>query len=171
MLLPSPENFSENGARPVQFLGPQGRLIGWARSFSDFMTVTDNTIVGGRSLERLTRIAGRDVSGTDGHTVGKTFPRKELLGCSRQPSSATIADPTWHHHASAPAAPYSYYRVDLSPPQAYELSCLQNGTGETGLGVMLPGFLRSNELTESPHCRLRPPASSLLPTMPEKNSH
>jgi hypothetical protein len=51
MLLAFPENFSENGARPVQFLGPRGRLIGWARSFSDFVTVTDNTMLGGRSEE------------------------------------------------------------------------------------------------------------------------
>ena len=48
MLLASPENFSENGARPVQILGPQGRLTGWARSLSDFMTVRDNPLVGGR---------------------------------------------------------------------------------------------------------------------------
>jgi hypothetical protein len=76
MRLGSPENFSENGARPVQFLGPRGRLIGWARSFSDTMTVTDNTIMGDRPAWRLTRIAGRDVSAPDGHTVGKTFSRK-----------------------------------------------------------------------------------------------
>jgi hypothetical protein len=77
MLLELPEDFSENGARPVQFLGPQGRLIGWARSFSDFMTVTDNTIVGGSGrVSELTRIAGRDVSEPDGHTVGKTFSRR-----------------------------------------------------------------------------------------------
>jgi len=102
MLLLSPENFSENGARPVQILGPKGRLIGWARSFSDLMTVTDITIVGGRSLERLTRIAGRDVSEPDGHTVGKTFPRKALLGCPRQHSSAPIAEPTRNHRLPAP---------------------------------------------------------------------
>ncbi len=160
MLLPSPENFSENGARPVQILGPRGRLIGWARSFSDPMTVTDNTIVGGRSLERLTRIAGRDVSGSDGHPVGKTFPRKALRGCPQQHSSAPIAAPAWHHHAPTPAA--RHYRVDLSPLQAHKSSCLQNGTGETGLGVMLPGFLRSN-FSRS----LQP----LFVTMPGKNSH
>lgn len=80
MRLEFPENFSENGARPVQFLGPQGRLIGWARSFSDFMTVTDNTIVGGPGKHSaLTRIAGCDVSKSDGHTVGKTFSRKVPL--------------------------------------------------------------------------------------------
>lgn len=80
MLLEFPENFSENGARPEQFLGPQGRLIGWARSFSDFMTVTDNTIVGGPGKHSaLTRIAGRDVSKSDGHTIGKTFSRKVPL--------------------------------------------------------------------------------------------
>src|SRR5271157_5933299 len=135
MLLESSENFSENGARPVQILGPRGRLIGWARSFSDPMTVTDNTIVGGRSLERLTRIAGRDVSGSDGHTVGKTCPRKELLGCPRQPSSATIAAPTGNHHPPAPAA--RRYRLDPNSPQVHNLFCLQNGTGETGLGIML----------------------------------
>jgi hypothetical protein len=33
MLMEFPENFSENGARPVQFLDRYGRLIGWARSF------------------------------------------------------------------------------------------------------------------------------------------
>ena len=32
--------------------------------------------MGGRSFERLTRIAGRDVRLDDGHTVGKTFVRK-----------------------------------------------------------------------------------------------
>ena len=83
MLLELPENFSENGARPVQILGPKGRLIGWARSFSDFMTVTDNTIVGARPQGRLTRIAGRDVSQPDGHAVGNTLSRKELWQCQR----------------------------------------------------------------------------------------
>jgi hypothetical protein len=48
-------------------------LIGWARSFSDFRTVTDKTIVGARPQGRLTRMAGRDASEPDGHTVGKTF--------------------------------------------------------------------------------------------------
>jgi enterochelin esterase-like enzyme len=43
------------------------------------MTVTDNTRLGGRSQQRLTRIAGRDVSQPDGHTVGKTFSRKFAL--------------------------------------------------------------------------------------------
>ena len=61
---------------PFKFLASNGRLIGWARSFSDPMPVTDITIMGDRSLERMTRIAGCDVSGADGHTVGKTFRRK-----------------------------------------------------------------------------------------------
>ena len=90
MLLESPDNFSENGARPVQFLGRPSRLIGWARSFSDTMTVTDNTIVGGHSLERLTRIAGRDVSQPDGHTVGKTFSRKDFIDGHRRPPGVLI---------------------------------------------------------------------------------
>ena len=89
MRLEFPENFSENGARPVQFLGRQGRLIGWARSFSDFMTVTDITIVGSCPIHwGLTRIAGRDVRAPDGHTVGKTFSRKESLEGSGLRNSA-----------------------------------------------------------------------------------
>ena len=142
MLLGSPENFSENGARPVQFLGPCGRLIGWARSFSDFMTVTDNTIVGGRSPERLTRIAGRDVSAPDGHTVGKTFSRKGLLGSQRQPSPAGSAASA-SNHLPAPAQD-DYLTVDLSTPRVHRIACLQHGARETGLGHWLPGFLRSN---------------------------
>jgi len=164
MLLGSPENFSENGARPVQFLGPQGRLIGWARSFSDLMTVTDNTIVGGRSLERLTRIAGRDVSQPDGHTVGKTFSRKELLGCLWQHSAAGSAACA-SNHLPAPAQD-RYLKVDLSTPRGHKTACLQNGARETGLGHWLPGFLRSNQSLTS---RLRPLASSLLLTMPREN--
>jgi len=140
MLLASPENFSENGARPVQILGPKGRLIGWERSFSDFMTVTDNTIVGGHSLERLTRIAGRDVSQPDGHTVGKTFSRNELLGSPGQHSPAASAESASNHIP----APDRYLRVDLNTPRVHRISCLQNGARETGLGHWLPGFLRSN---------------------------
>jgi hypothetical protein len=98
MLLELPEDFSENGARPVQFLGPQGRLIGWARSFSDFMTVTDNTIVGGSGrVSELTRIAGRDVSEPDGHTVGKTFSRKELWRSQRPHSRASTQSASNRH--------------------------------------------------------------------------
>ena len=79
----SPENFSENGARPVQFLGsllPIDRLGALVFRPNDGC---GNTIVGGRPVGRLTRIAGCDVSGADGHTVGKTFCRKELLGFNR----------------------------------------------------------------------------------------
>ena len=164
MLLASPERFSENGARPVQFLGRHGRLIGWARSFSDFMTVTDNTIVGARPQGRLTRIAGRDVSQPDGHTVGKTFSRKALLGCPGQPPPAKSAASA-SNHRPAPAQD-RYLRVDLRRPRVHKIACLQNGARETGLGHGLPGFLRSNSLSQSPHCRLRSPTSSLLPIMP-----
>ena len=143
MLFASPENFSENGARPVQILGRHGRLIGWARSFSDFMTVTDNTIVGGRSPERLTRIAGRDVSKPDGHTVGKTFSRKELWNCPWQHLSARSAASA-SNHLPAPAQD-RHQRLDPSGPLRHKPSYLQNGTRETGLGQWLPGFLRSNQ--------------------------
>ena len=143
MLLASPENFSENGARPVQILGRHGRLIGWARSFSDFMTVTDSTIVGGRPQGRLTRIAGRDVSGPDGHTVGKTFSRKEFLGCPGQPPPARSAESASNH--IPPPSQDRHQRVDLSTPRMHKTSCLQYGARETGLGHWLPGFLRSNQ--------------------------
>ena len=143
MLLASPEDFSENGARPVQFLGPQGRLIGWARSFSDTMTVTDNTIVGDRPLGRLTRIAGRDVSKPDGHTVGRTFSRKEFWGSPWQPSPAGSAASA-SNHLPAPAQDH-YLKVDLRPPRVHKIAGLQNGARETGLGQWLPGFLRSNQ--------------------------
>ena len=145
MLLESPENFSENGAWPVQILGRHGRLIGWARSFSDFMTVTDNTIVGDRPQGRLTRIAGRDVSEPDGHTVGKTFPRKELLDCPWQPLPARSAESA-SNHLPAPS-PDRHQRLDPSGPLRHKSSYLQNGTRETGLGQWLPGFLRSNQAT------------------------
>ena len=141
MLLASPENFSENGARPVQILGRHGRLIGWARSFSDFMTVTDKTIVGDRPQGRLTRIAGRDVSKPDGHTVGKTFSRKELWGSPWQPSPARSAVSASNHTPSQDR----HQRVDLSTPRVHKTSCLQNGARETGLGHWLPGFLCSND--------------------------
>lgn len=139
MLLSFPENFSENGARPVQFLGRHGRLIGWARSFSDFMTVTDNTIVGGSGrVPELTRIAGRDVSKSDGHTVGKTFSRKDLLEFPWQHSRAGSSRGASNH------IPAQYLRIDLNTPRMHKISCLQNGARETGLGHWLPGFLRSN---------------------------
>ena len=145
MLLASPENFSENGARPVQFLGRNGRLIGWARSFSDFMTVTDNTIVGGRPQGRLTRIAGRDVRPPDGHTVGETFPRKELLEGQRQPSPARSAPSASNHLAGPPQNRHQsrHQSVDWSGPLRHPFNYPQNGARETGLGHWLPGFLRS----------------------------
>jgi len=149
----SPENFSENGARPVQILGRNGRLIGWARSFSDSMTVTDNTIMGGCLPRQLTRIAGRDVSTPDGHTVGKTFSRKEFLGSQCQPSpagSAAFAS----NHTPAPERDRS---VDLSAPRVHNIPCLQNGARETGLGHWLPGFLRSNQLVTLKFYRLAMP--------------
>lgn len=70
--------FWKTARGPFKFLVPllRDRLIGWARSFSDPLTVTDITIMGDRSMERLIRIAGRDVSQADGHTVGETFVRK-----------------------------------------------------------------------------------------------
>jgi len=158
MLLAPPENFSENGARPVQILGRAGRLIGWARSFSDFMTVTDNTIVGGRSLERLTRIAGRDVSKPDGHTVGKTFSRKELLACPGQPPPARSAESASNHiPASSPDRPQS---LDPSGPLMHKSSYPQNGARETGLGQWLPGFLRSNQSAKLNSHRLTMPRES-----------
>jgi len=146
MLLASPENLSENGARPVQFLGRNGRLIGWARSFSDTLTVTDNTIVGGRPQGRLTRIAGRDVSEPDGHTVGKTFSRKALLEGSQQQDLAR-STPAANRLTAHPLN--SHQRVDSAQPWWHSISCLQNGARETGLGHWLPGFLRSNWLSNS----------------------
>ncbi len=65
----------ESGARPVQILGRDcGRLIGWARSFSDRLTVANNAIMGSRRV-RLTRIAGRDVSLSDGLAVGTALAK------------------------------------------------------------------------------------------------
>ena len=77
-LSPTPLTFRKTARDPFKFLVPlqRDRLIGWARSFSDPLTVTDITMMGGRSFERLTRIAGRDVRLDDGHTVGKAFVRK-----------------------------------------------------------------------------------------------
>jgi hypothetical protein len=141
MLMELPENFSENGARPVQILGPQGRLIGWARSFSDTMTVTDNTIVGGRSLERLTRIAGRDVSIADGYTVGKTFSRK--VSCKvPNAKSWPAADPL--QTAPRHLRPTRSKGLTPSPRGGIQFLAYKNGARETGLGHWLPGFLRSN---------------------------
>ena len=165
MLLGSPENFSENGARPVQFLGCHGRLIGWARSFSDFMTVTDNTIVGGRPQGRLTRIAGRDVSKPDGHTVGKTFSRKELLGCQWQHSPARSAASASNHLQARSAD--RHQSLDPSGPRRHKSYYLPNGVRETGLGHWLPGFLRSIQ-SFTPLDSLQPAVASLLPAMPEK---
>jgi len=158
MLLASPENFSENGARPVQILGRHGRLIGWARSFSDFMTVTDNTIVGARPQGRLTRIAGRDVSKPDGHTVGKTFSRKELWESPWQPSPARSAASALNHIPASSQDPHQ--SVDPSRPLMHKSSYPQNGARETGLGHWLPGFLRSNQSANPNFHRL---------TMPKEN--
>jgi len=157
MLLSFPEDFSENGARPVQILGRQGRLIGWACSFSDFMTVTDITIVGGLSAEGLTRIAGRDVSAPDGHTVGKTFSRKELLESSERQELARSRRAA--NRTTAPSAD-PHQSLDSAPPWWHPLFYLPNGTRETGLGHGLPGFLRSNRLPES---------DLHLPIMPREN--
>ena len=74
----TPLTFRKTARDPFKFLAGTGRLIGWERSSSDPLTVTDITMMGGRSLERLTRIAGRDVRLDDGHTVGSTFVRKVL---------------------------------------------------------------------------------------------
>ena len=76
-LSPALLTFRKTARDPFTFLAGNGRLIGWERSFSDPLTVTDITMMGGRSLERLTRIAGRDVRLDDGHAVGKTLIRKE----------------------------------------------------------------------------------------------
>ena len=154
MLLSFPENFSENGARPVQILGRHGRLIGWARSFSDFMTVTDKTIVGGGLPRPLTRIAGRDVSPPDGHTVGKTFSRKGFLGCLWQHSLAGSAESASNH---LPASSQDRHQsLDPSRPRRHQSYYLQDGARETGLGHWLPGFLRSNPLStyslKTPDC-------------------
>jgi len=146
MLLSFPENFSENGARPVQFLGPQGRLIGWARSFSDTMTVTDNTMLGGGPGRPLTRIAGRDVSDADGHTVGKPFFRRVLQQDS-EPQELARSRPAANRTAALWTDPHQ--RVDLAPPRWHPIPCLQNGARETDLGHWLPGFLRSNLLAAS----------------------
>ena len=143
MLLSFPEHFSENGARPAQFLGPQGRLIGWARSFSDIMTVTDTTIVGGCLAGQLTRIAGRDVSTSDGHTVGKTFCRKALLESQTPPSTA--ASPCWASNRVPLRAGNQRQKIDFVGPLMHPFYYLQDGTRETGLGHWLPGFLRSNQ--------------------------
>jgi hypothetical protein len=142
MLLACPENFSENGARPVQFLGPQGRLIGWARSFSDIMTVTDTTIVGGCLAGQLTRIAGRDVSTSDGHTVGKTFCRKALLA-GQLPSSAARSARYASNHLPVRAWNQNQ-KIDFIGLRMHQFHYLQDGARETGLGHWLPGFLRSN---------------------------
>ena len=157
MLAESPEHFSENGARPVQILGRPGRLIGWARSFSDPMTVTDITIVGGCLPGQLTRIAGRDVRLPDGHTVGKTFSRKGPSGCPQQqePARSTPAA----NRTTAPSAE-PHQRVDSAQPWWHSISCLPNGAREIGLGHGLPGFLRSNRLPES---------DLHLPIMPREN--
>ena len=92
-LSPTPLTFPKTARDPFDFLASNGRLIDWARSFSDPLPVTDITIMGGRSRQRLTRIAGRDVRLDDGHTVGKTFVRKvqgsmrggrcQRFGCER----------------------------------------------------------------------------------------
>jgi len=147
MLLGFPENFSENGARPVQILGPQGRLIGWARSFSDLMTVTDFTIVGGCLPRPLTRIAGCDVRIADGHTVGKTFYRKELLGCPWRHSPARSAAFASNHILAW--SPARHHNVDPRRSLMHRFSYPENGARETGLGQVLPGFLRSNGLADS----------------------
>ena len=68
--------FRRTACDPIRFLAGNGRLIGWARLFSDPLTVTDITMMGGRSFERLTRIVGREVRLHDGHSVGRAFVRK-----------------------------------------------------------------------------------------------
>jgi hypothetical protein len=167
MRLESPENFSENGARPVQILGPRGRLIGWARSFSDFMSVTDNTIMGDRPAWRLTRIAGRDVRVPDGHTVGKTFHRKALWRTPTQPSPARSAVSASNHPAALPLN--SFPSVERGGLLRHRIPDVQNGTRESGLGQAPPGFLRSNVLSRSPEGRLRAPISSPLRIMLKEN--
>jgi hypothetical protein len=155
MPLGSPENSSENGARPVQILGRNGRLIGWARSFSDFMTVTDNTIVGAGPQGRLTRIAGRDVSKPGGHTVGKTLSRKGLLRCPRPHWPARSAESACNP-LQAPTED-RHQNLDWIGPLTHKLSGLPNGARETGLGHWLPGFLRSNQSAKPNFHRLAMP--------------
>ena len=102
-------------------------MIGWARSFSDPLTVSDITMMGGRSLERLTRIAGRDVRLTDGHTVGKTFVRK-VLGSTRGGRFQPIGGER---------------SIDKKIENTFKKGPLQKATRETGLGFVRPvSFVR-----------------------------
>jgi hypothetical protein len=113
MLPVSQENFSENGARPVQFLGsllPIDRL--GALVFRP-LDRHGNAIVGGRTRVRPTRIAGRAVSRADAPAVGKTFlPKRTLV-----PQSEPRTDTRWNHHL----APNTDGPVDVAALTAHPL--------------------------------------------------
>ena len=132
-LSPTPLTFRKTARDPFKFLAGNGRLIGWARSFSDPLTVTDITIMGGRSLQRLTRIAGRDVRFDDGHTVGKTFVRK-VRGSMRGGSfsSSAVSDRLtvkWKEtKKKAPAESDEGGRPRLGPPGFLRSQLSKNNT-------------------------------------------
>lgn len=125
------------------------------RLLAQITPAADNTIVGGRPQGRLTRIAGRDVTQPDGHTVGKTFSRKGFLDCPWQHSPARSAA-----SASNPLptpSPDLPQRLDPSGPLRHKSACPQNGARETGLGHWLPGFLCSNDSSQLNFHRLAMP--------------
>ena len=80
MLFWPPENFSENGARPVQILGRSRPIDRLGALVFRSLDRHGNAIMGGGTLVPPTRIASRVVSRAGALTFGKTFLPKRTLG-------------------------------------------------------------------------------------------
>jgi len=103
MLPVSQENFSENGARPVQFLGRSRPIDRLGALVFRPLDRHGNAIVGGRTRVRPTRIAGRALSRADAPAVGKTFLPKRTLATQTEPRTDAHGDPNLTPNTGGPA--------------------------------------------------------------------
>ena len=103
MLPVSQVNFSENGARPVQFLGRSRPIDRLGALVFRPLDRHGNAIVGGRTPVRPTRIAGRALSRADAPAVGKTFPPKRSLKTQMEPQTDAHGDPNLTSNIGGPA--------------------------------------------------------------------
>ena len=139
MLLRLPENFSENGARPVQILGRSRPIDRLGALVFRPLDRHGNAIVGGRTTWRPTLIAGRAVSRAGGHTVGETFPPKRTLPAQRKYSHWLLLPP----QNSLPPCTCRRQRIDCPAPDEYKNLAQENGRGRQASAIGCPvSFVR-----------------------------
>jgi hypothetical protein len=100
-----------------------------------------NAIMGGRTQVPPTRIAGRAVSRAGGPTVGKTFLPKRTLAAQTERRTGLPLEP------QKQAKHWTCQRQGIDSPVCgrHNNPAQRNRTRETGLGVLLPCFLCSND--------------------------